>query len=181
MRKFMSRALVALFAAAPFGVTAAAAQSHENAAADAAIACLDIENTERRLDCLEAAARELRATRVVIEQENDVGAPAADEEGSLEDQFGAESLDTTKREKRKEQQSFRLEAKVVEIRVDPYKTLTVTLENGQVWRQLSSDTTKLPITGDDRLYTVTIKRGPLNNYRMQLDKFKRWIRVRRIK
>ncbi|HBS31804.1 MAG TPA: hypothetical protein DEA40_08685 [Parvularcula sp.] len=186
MRLSAARAFAGLLAAAPILVSSAFAQAPENAAADAAIACLDIENTQDRLACLEAAARELKATRVVIEQENAVApdiAAAAEpvDQQALEDSFGAEALDTTKREKREKQKKFKLTAKVVEFRVDRHNDITATLENGQVWRQLRGDSATVIIPPGERLYTVTIKKGPLGNYRMRIDQMQRWIRVSRVK
>jgi hypothetical protein len=187
MRLTAARALAGLIAAAPLFAVPASAQVQGNAAADAAIACLDLENTEERLACLEAAARDLKATRVVIEKENAV-APDGDtaaaepfDQQTLEESFGAEGLESTKREKREKQQNYKLTAKVVEFRINPYNDITAVLDNGQIWRQLSSDSTVILIPPGDKLYTVTIKKGPLNNYRMRIDQTKRWIRVTRIK
>ncbi len=178
MRLVISRALIGLLAAAPLAISGALAQDAGNAAADAAIACLEIEDTEDRLACLEAAAKDLKATRVIIEQDN---ALAPGDGRTAEDAFGAETLDATKREKREKSKSARLDAKVVEVRVNPYKDITVTLDNGQVWRQLQGDSETVHIPAGERLYTVTLKKGPLGNYRMRVNELKRWIRVTRIK
>jgi hypothetical protein len=181
MRHVASRLLAGITAAAMLGAVPAAAQSAQNAAADAAIACLDIENVEERLACLETAARELKATRVIIEKENAVASDEAADPKALEESFGAEALDTTKKQKRAEQKKFRLSAKVVEFRINPHDDITAVLENGQVWQQLAGDSETIIIPPGDKLYTVTIKKGPLNNYRLRIDQMGRWIRVRRIK
>lgn len=184
----LQRLVFAFAAAAPLLTGAALAQSDQNAAADAAIACLDIEGVEARLSCLEAAAQELKATRVRRETAEEsvaadtAPAPVVAAEGaSEEDLFGAEALASTKKEKREKNRTNRLTSKVVEFRVNQVGDITAVLENGQVWRQLSSDSTVVRLPRKDKVYTVSIKRGPLGNYMMTVNELKRTIRVRRIK
>jgi hypothetical protein len=184
------RALTRLAAAAVASIAAGAAfaQSAENAAADAAIGCLDIESAEERLACLEGAAKELKATRIRREtaEESAVAdaqaAPVIAAEGaSDEDLFGAEALASTKKAVRERDRTTRLSSKVVEFRVNALGDITAVLENGQVWRQLSSDNAIIRIPNNDKVFTVSIKRGALGNYLMTINELKRSIRVRRIK
>lgn len=182
------RALAALVAAAPLFAASAAAQSaDQNAAADAAIACLDIEDTEARLACLEGAAKELKATRIRSETAEesaaaDAAAPViAADAMSDEEAFGAEALASTKKAIREKERTTRLNSKVVEFRVNRDGDITAVLENGQVWRQLSGDSTVIRLPNKEKVFTVTIKRGPLGNYMMKVNELKRTIRVRRIK
>jgi hypothetical protein len=179
--------LIAVFAAAVLSAGAAFAQSDQNAAADAAIACLDIEDTEARLACLEGAAQELKATRVRRETAEESAAaeaataPVVAESASEEEMFGAEALASTKKAVREKDRTSRLESKVVEFRFNQLGDITAVLENGQVWRQLSGDSTVIRVPNSDKVFTVTIKRGPLGNYMMKINELKRSIRVRRIK
>lgn len=179
--------LIAVFAAAVLSAGAAFAQSDQNAAADAAIACLDIEDTEARLACLEGAAQELKATRVRRETAEESAAaeaataPVVAESASEEEMFGAEALASTKKAVREKDRTSRLESKVVEFRFNQLGDITAVLENGQVWRQLSGDSTVIRVPNKDKVFTVTIKRGPLGNYMMKINELKRSIRVRRIK
>ena len=180
--------LIALLASAPLSISAALAQGDQNAAADAAIACLDIEDVEARLACLEAAAKELKATRVRRETAEEsaaadaMTAPVIAAEGaSEEDLFGAESLASTRKAVREKDRTARLNSKVVEFRVNQLGDITATLENGQVWRQLAGDSTVISLPNKDKVYTVSIKRGPMGNYMMKINEMKRSIRVRRIK
>ena len=186
------RALTRLAAAAVAGacvaVSAALAQSAENAAADAAIGCLDIESAEERLACLEGAAKELKATRVRRETAEESAAAealtapvVAAESATEEDLFGAEALASTKNAAREKDRTTRLASQVVEFRVNPYGDITAVLENGQVWRQLSSDNAIVRIPNKEKVFTVSIKRGALGNYVMTINELKRSIRVRRIK
>lgn len=159
------------------------AQSAGDSATDAAIACLDVQNPDDRLSCLETATRDLAATRVRMETAGEAaadGAPA-DSAAFEEKSFGAEALPSTKAAKRDESRKFKLSAKVIEFSLDPYGDFTATLDNGQVWRQLSGDTATAHFTGTKKLYTAVVKRGPLNNYRMKINELGRWYRVRRIK
>jgi len=177
----------ALFAAAAAAVPAAAQQHSQNEAADAAISCLDIADDGQRLTCLETATRDLKATRV--RREDAVEPPAAAvsppaesaADSTEEESFGAENLDSVRREKREDTRRFRLEAKVIEFKLDPYGDFTATLDNGQVWRQLTGNTSKAHFGNSNRLYTVTIKKGPLKNYRMKINELGRWYRVKRVK
>lgn len=186
------RAFLGFIAAAAAGSLAASgaafAQSGQNAAADAAISCLDIESAEERLACLESAAKELKATRVRRETAEESAAaeaavaPVIAADGaSEEDLFGAEALASTKQAIREKDRTARLNSNVVEFRVNQIGDLTAVLENGQVWRQLSGDSTTIRLPSKDKVYTVTIKRGPLGNYMMKINEMNRSIRVRRIK
>jgi hypothetical protein len=186
--RFARRSFAGLLVAAPFLAGAVHAQSaDQNAAADAAIACLDIEDTEARLACLEGAAKELKATRIRSETAEesaaaDGAAPViAAEDMTEEEAFGAEALASTKSAKREKDKTSRLSSKVVEFRVNQLGDITAVLENGQVWRQLQGDSTVIRLPNKDKVFTVTIKRGPLGNYMMKINELKRSIRVRRIK
>ena len=140
-----------------------------------------------RLACLEGATREIAATRVRRQTaEEDSAADAAGpelagEDASEEDLFGAENLEAVKKAKTDKRRAKRLTQKVVEFRVNSRKEITAVLENGQVWRQLSSDSKTLPLGNSNRLFTVTIKKGAMGNYMMKINEPKQTIRVRRIK
>lgn len=186
----MQRALrhfCAVAAAASIACAGAAAQGDENAAADAAIACLDIEETEARLACLEGAAQELKATRVRRETAEESAAadaataPVVADDASEEDRFGAETLASTKKAIRERDEATRLNSRVVELRFNAVGDVTAVLENGQVWRQLASDSAVIRPTNKGKVFTVTIRRGPFGNYIMRINELKRAIRVRRIK
>ncbi|MFN0023201.1 MAG: hypothetical protein ACKVS5_04805 [Parvularculaceae bacterium] len=166
----------------------AAAQGVADAATDAAIACLDVSDAGARLGCLENAARDIKATRVRPETaEESAAAEAAaapvinTEIATEEDLFGAEALPAAKKAIREKNDAVRLSSKVVEFRVNRLGDLTAVLENGQVWRQLSSDGAVVRPSNNGKVYTVSIKRGPLGNYLMKINELDRSIRVRRIK
>ena len=64
------------------------------------------------------------------------------------------------------------------ITFSPLRRAIITLENGQVWRQLDSDSVRLPrridISGG-----ASIRRAALGSYMLRVDGHGRWIRVRR--
>jgi hypothetical protein len=62
----------------------------------------------------------------------------------------------------------------------PYRRLQVTLENGQVWRQIAGDTQR--IRADlRRNQTVDINESRLGGYQLRLNEMERTIRVERIR
>lgn len=58
--------------------------------------------------------------------------------------------------------------------------LQVTLEDGQVWRQIRGDTQKVPATLKKN-QTVDISESSLGGYRLRLNEMRRTIRVQRIR
>ena len=61
----------------------------------------------------------------------------------------------------------------------PYEKLLVTLENGQVWRQITGDTQKIRVDLK-RNQTVDIEESSLSGYKMRLNEMRRTVRVRRV-
>lgn len=62
----------------------------------------------------------------------------------------------------------------------PYEKLQVTLENGQIWRQITGDTQKIRIDLK-RNQTVDITESSLSGYKMQLNEMRRSVRVERVR
>lgn len=179
-------AAAAVATASPVFIASAFAQSAADAAADAAIACLDIAEPAERLACLESATREIAATRIRSETAEDSAAADArrvyaDENATEEESFGAEALPSVKSAKREKDRKQSLEAAVIEFRVNPFGDITAILQNGQEWKQLSSDNTIIRLPRSEKVFTVTIKKGPIGGYMMRINELKRAIRVRRIK
>jgi hypothetical protein len=63
--------------------------------------------------------------------------------------------------------------------VVPFEKLQVTLENGQVWRQIKGDTQKIRVDLQ-RNQTVDIEESSLSGYKMRLNEMRRTIRVERV-
>ncbi len=62
----------------------------------------------------------------------------------------------------------------------PYERLVVTLENGQVWRQIKGDTQRIRVDLK-RNQTVDITESSISGYKLRLNEMRRTIRVERVK
>ncbi len=62
----------------------------------------------------------------------------------------------------------------------PYERLLVTLENGQVWRQIKGDTQKIRVDLQ-RNQTVDITESSISGYKLRLNEMRRTVRVERVK
>jgi hypothetical protein len=156
MGKFAVAALIALL-----GGTAAQAQ---DTLPSQLTACLQITGMLQRLACYDRVAHTLGpAPRSAPAQRPvTVTAPvamAAPPVVAAPSGLGSERLPrTTTAAPRRSQQ---LVAGVAGITYDARGRFTVTLDNGQVWRQLEGDTTML---SGSRISTVRISRGALGSY-----------------
>ena len=61
----------------------------------------------------------------------------------------------------------------------PYEKLMVTLENGQIWRQITGDTQLIRVDLK-RNQTVNIEESSLSGYKLRLNEMRRTIRVQRV-
>lgn len=89
---------------------------------------------------------------------------------ATEDNFGKE-LETLNRERIKQ-----ISSAVVKVVTDPYGKVTLTLENGQVWKQL--DNAKMRMKEGE---VVTLKRGALNSFGLSKAGTNRTMKVKRVK
>ena len=135
----------------------------------------DLKKEERRL-AKEQRKQEKREAKAARKAAKEQRAEAVIE---TEDDFGGEAIPERRRE-REEQRLKSITAKVAEIRVNRFGTVTLSLANGQVWRQLDSDSKRLRLN-ENRLYTAKVKRSLMGNYLLTVNELKRTIRVRRIK
>ncbi|MGD2133526.1 MAG: hypothetical protein PVI23_12095 [Maricaulaceae bacterium] len=71
-------------------------------------------------------------------------------------------------------------AHIVAHDIHGYDQLEVTLDNGQVWRQLQGDRTRVRLRGDDPI-AVTITPSRFGGYRMHISEPRREIQVERIR
>jgi hypothetical protein len=96
--------------------------------------------------------------------------------------LGAEQVAARERRGRTEARtaSNSLSARVSRVSVHGYSSLVLTLDNGQVWRQLSADTQRLDPDDADGS-PVTVRAGRLNGYLMELEALGRTIRVERLR
>ena len=94
--------------------------------------------------------------------------------------FGAEDLPSKERDK-KDDRPKALSATLIELAKNKSGKYVIILDNGQVWRQLKSDTGRLSIGRNEVNIPVTIKRRSLGGYAFSLERDKRSVKVERIK
>lgn len=70
--------------------------------------------------------------------------------------------------------------KVSKYETVPYEKLQVTLENGQIWRQIKGDTQKINVSLRKN-QTVDISESSISGYKLRLNEIRRTIRVQRIR
>jgi hypothetical protein len=195
----MKRLFAVVPAAFIFGFAgAAAAESDLEEAIEAAIACRDIAADGDRLACLDAAAGALSSARERLVQEKadrkrgllaDFGLRGDDDEDDEEDKprvketeadFGAEDVPELRAE-REEEQLDEVVATATSITVNSLNEATIHLANGQVWRQLESDSTVIPRPKKGQSYAVVIRRAAMGSYLATIEGMRRPLRVRRLK
>ena len=173
---------------------ALAASSVEKAIEDA-MACRSIAEDAARLACFDGAIAGIDAAKIARAEE--AAEKKAAKEKKKKDDFGLKGrevvvmADTAENfggeavpEIRAAQEEKRLKeiaAMATSIKVNSLKQATLTLDNGQVWKQLESDTVSLSPPKDGKTYAVTIKRGTMGNYMATVEGNSRAIRVTRIK
>ncbi len=145
-------------------------------------------NDATRILCLENAIRVLttgaEAQTAAVEEEEE-RAPAAEAQ-TLEQAtgLGAEQVNRRQAAKNKgeaeKNEPEALTAAVTEFAYTSLGDVILFLDNGQIWRQKSSDKNKLRLSGK-RDYTVEVSEGMLSGYRLTVKELKRTILVERIK
>ena len=128
--------------------------------------CKDTSSDADRIACLEAAllGKEITAK------------PVVEPEG-----IGASQVLARTQTKEEKLESLEKAAGLVVASYDtvPYEKLMVTLENGQVWRQINGDTQKIRVDLK-RNQTVNIEESSLSGYKLRLNEMRRTIRVERV-
>lgn len=151
--------------------------------ASGVIECREIRDDSDRLACFDALASGFSADDVMADASlNKAEAAPPQPVLTPEERFGAADLPKTASEKREEEDIKSLTASVVDIGRNGRGKYVVVLANGQVWRQLSADTTKLriPKSGAEGM-SAEIKRRMLGAHSLYLNGENRGIRVERIK
>jgi hypothetical protein len=145
-----------LFLAA--GVTAAAAQDPLPAQL---VSCLEITGVLQRLACYDRVAHSVSRTSLAtprgVPAEKPIARAVVPAAG-----LGSERLPHAAPVRR----ASEMVAGVAGISYDPRGRFTVTLDNGQVWRQLAGDTAVLQGAG---VSTVRISRGALGSYDLNVE------------
>ena len=179
------------------GLLLLASQAYADVNVEALQACSMIENNAKRLTCYDkimgvetpktavtvakpehvpvtpahfenSHVKPVAWATVKAEKPSQPVAPAAATNANSQSEFGLEH-------KVKEEAGDELVAVVASLKQSKHNGLTLTLENGQTWRQIGSDSFKLK-TGD----TVVISRAMFNSFLMKKQGQNRSIRVKRV-
>lgn len=146
--------------------------------------CKQTSSDADRIACLEAAllGKDLQAgpeTQIdPPSMELDAG-PAADDVEPAG--IGASQVVARNQTREEQLESLEKESGLIVASYDtvPYEKLLVTLENGQVWRQIKGDTQKIRVDLK-RNQTVDIEESSLSGYKLHLNEMRRTVRVERV-
>lgn len=123
--------------------------------------CRQIEEIEERVKCYDKVVDSLPASDAVPDAQSLFGRDDAEAKRIVETSLAIEQID-------------HVEAVVIEVRKSATGKLLVTLDNGQIWRQLDSQTLRLK-SGE----SVIIRKASLNSFLMGKKSGGRSIRVKR--
>ena len=167
--------------AAPLAILLASLAVQENPF----LRCAAIADDGDRLACFDRTAAVLTAVPAPItgpRAARTEPAPAAAAEPAPAATAGAEPETARRRfglpQRRAEPDS--VSAAVAELSLDRAGKLIVTLEDGQVWRQIGGDTTAVRLPRSGTSQTATIRRAALGSYRLRLEPLGRTVRVKRV-
>ena len=131
------------------------------AAEEALTECRQIEGIEERVTCYDKVVDSLPAPAAVPDAQSLFGRDDAEAKRIVETTLAIEQID-------------HVEAVVTEVQHSATRKLLVTLDNGQVWRQLDNQTMRLK-SGE----SVVIRKASLNSFLMGKKSGGRSIRVKR--
>jgi hypothetical protein len=142
-----------------------AAHASEAALASAILSCAGLPDEKAQLACYNRIAAELKPGAVPARQAP-IAPPQMPAAPPVQpSDFGKENLPA---QAYAPAQRDRIAAKVVDVAYNFFRIFTVTLDNGQVWRQVDSDTRKARFK-NDRTETVTITRGFMDSYHLTIN------------
>ncbi len=194
----MSRLAFGLIWLAALAATTAGASAADNPVADM-LACSSLRGEKARLKCYEASIPALRAAFPEAQIEADTMAKALAQKNEAEareefglraaemeaqspfeiEAFGEEDLQASAKTKSEEIDS--LSASVVEIARTAHGKIVVVLDNGQVWRQLDSDSSAPLIPKTAQGLPVRLKKAAFGSYTIRIGNSRDLIKANRIK
>lgn len=131
------------------------------AADEALTQCRQIDDIEERVACYDKVVDSLSESDAIPNAQSLFGRDDAEAKRIVETSLAIEQID-------------HVEAVVTEVRKSATRKLVVSLDNGQVWRQLDNQTMRLK-SGE----TVIVRKASLNSFLMQKQAGGRSIRVKR--
>ena len=154
--------------------------------------CKQTSSDADRIACLEAAllGKEVAAPAPNEAEPRESTAEVLEEELSGErivasaapEGIGAEQVAARTQTREEQEDALEKELGLVVAKYEwvPYERLVVTFENGQVWRQIKGDVTRIR-TSLERNQTADITESGLGGYKLRLNEIRRTIRVERIR
>jgi hypothetical protein len=144
-----------------------------DAVMSAAASCTNVEDDRQWLDCYYAAAQSMRAT-LHLSPAPQTGPAMPQVAGTrAASEFGKEAP-------ARDAPVRRVQARMVSYQFNALGTFTVTLENGQVWRQVDGDTDHAHWKKPASSYVVTVTPGFLKSYNFQVRGLPGLFKVQRI-
>ncbi|WP_210413905.1 hypothetical protein [Luteithermobacter gelatinilyticus] len=142
------------------------------------LSCSQIGNDDARLACYDALSRSLSASADTKPGEEAPPHPVPEEDGaSRVAAFGSEQIKKTQKEREEDEELESISAKIVKVVYSPRDYFVVKLENGQIWKQTSGRKISFLEPG----VTVTINKGALGSYNMNIPGKTSFVRVKRVK
>lgn len=164
--------LISLFASTVATSSVHAQTQNSEEIADT-IACLSIADNNERLSCLETAAAALKSTQVVRDAAGETSSggdtviPNPVVRNDTDNTFGSESVPQKRKDRDKSRPST-LEAQIAQIKIRSNNRVTLTLANGQVWKQLDSDSHRVIFSNNEKLYTARVRRTAFGGYFLKI-------------
>jgi ABC-type Fe3+-hydroxamate transport system substrate-binding protein len=168
----MKRSRIIPFAALLIAGLMSAAAAQAQALSDAARACLKVADDTQRLACFDreigrlvahggtAASAAPAAVASAPASARPANVPTADPSAD----FGVKGSAVARKQDEGKPQIDNLDATVTNVSTRPHGERVVTLDNGQVWVELSA-AAYFPVKAGDK---ISIQAGSLNSYRLQL-------------
>lgn len=155
--------------------------------------CADIKDGSERLACYDKLAPQLRETLAAVKKPAerteedkisifgfDFGGVFGSREGPTSpEEFGKNQMPQPAPEEGQVVES--IAADVTDFAKTPYGKFIVFLDNGQVWRQLDSDTGTAHFDRDPKANKVIISRGLLGSYNLKVNDQNATFKVKRLK
>lgn len=140
-------------------------------------ACAAMSDATQRLACFDALTRPAQPPTETTTTQMPAQLPAASE--LRREEFGAEQIPREGDAAAPDDDS--ITAGVTNISVTPFGRFVLTLDNGQMWRQIDGDTARVVPTTSLSRSSVLIWHGTLGSYNLQFAGHNALYKVRRVK
>ena len=162
-----------------------------NASAQNIDKCVTLSDASARLACFDAAHKTPSAIRFPQESKPQITAPQSAVKTpqavapvpvlTPEEKFGQNSIKTKSAKAQPDKTLKTISSNIKSATLTGSGKVRVTLNNGQVWQQASSDNTKIIPSRLRRQTSVVIKRASLGSFFMKIEPWGRSMKAKRIK